>query len=150
MHLTLYTDYALRVLIYLAAQEGREATIAEVANRYGISKNHLVKVAHELGQHGFIVTRRGRKGGIGLGAPAGELTVGEVVRKMEPNLCLVECFDRASNTCHIAPACALRPMLAEALEAFLTVLDGKTLAMVIKDREALAGLLQAPPETSGG
>lgn len=137
MQLTLHTDYGLRVLLYLAAQ-GRTATIAEIAERYGISRNHLVKVAHELGLKGYIHTERGRGGGLVLARHASEIRVGDVVRDMEPNFHIVECFNTEANRCVITAQCQLKHALAEAQRAFMDTLDGYTLADVCKNQRALS------------
>jgi Rrf2 family transcriptional regulator, nitric oxide-sensitive transcriptional repressor len=142
MKLTMYTDYALRVLIYLAVHEDRLVTIAEMASTYDISKNHLMKIVHQLGQHGFIETARGRSGGLRLGQAPTQLVLGEVVRRMEPHFNLVECFDPITNRCPILPACGLSHALVEARDAFLAVLDRYTLADLIPDQHALVQLLK--------
>jgi Rrf2 family nitric oxide-sensitive transcriptional repressor len=149
MRLTSYSDYSLRVLIYLALRGGRLATIAEISQAYGISKAHLMKVAHELGRAGYIETSRGRGGGLGLARAPGEITVGEVVRQTEGSMDLVECFDPDTSHCRIEPACALRGVLEEALDAFLATLDRYTLAnLVARRRKPLTELLAAPVDPS--
>ena len=136
MQLTRYTDYSLRVFLYLATvQQG--ATIAEIAQRFGISKNHLVKVAHNLGKLGYIDTQRGRAGGLRLSRAPSEINLGNVVRDVEPNFNLVECLDSEHNTCVITPACLLRPILLEAQEALLATLDRYTLADVARNTDEL-------------
>lgn len=132
MRLTLHTDYALRLLMLLAIEPDVIHTIEEVARRYGISRNHLMKVTQTLAQAGFIDVLRGRRGGLRLSRPTGMIGLGAVTRATEENLNLVECFDRATNTCVVAPACGLRGPLEEALKAFLEVLDGYSLADLIK------------------
>lgn len=141
MQLTLHTDYSLRVLLYLATCEG-PSTIAEIATRYGVSKNHLVKVVHKLGQKGYVQTGRGRGGGVALARKASDIRVGDVVRDMEPNFHIVECFNPETNTCGIAPGCALKHALLKAQQAFLSTLDGYTLADVSRNRATLARLLE--------
>lgn len=129
MQLTQYTDYSLRVLIYLSQkQEGKLATITEVADFYGISRNHLVKVVHNLSMNGYILTLRGKHGGMKLARPAEEINVGEVVRKTEPNFYIAECFDKKNTSCVIVPICALKSMLFEARTNFLQTLDRYTIA----------------------
>ena len=142
MQLTAYTDYALRVLMYLAVHEARLVTIAEMAAAYDISKNHLMKIAHQLGQAGFIETVRGRRGGLRLGQSPASLRLGHIVRRMEPHFNIVECFDPTTNHCPITPACGLAPVLVEARDAFLSALDRYTLADLIPDPHALARLLE--------
>ncbi len=141
MQLTAYTDYALRVLMYLAVHDDRLVTIAEMASVYDISKNHLMKIVHQLGLEGFIETVRGRGGGLRLGQSPTRVALGQVVRKMEPHFNIVECFDGAANRCPVTPACHLSTMLEQARDAFLAVLDRYTLADLIQDKPALTKLL---------
>lgn len=140
MRLTAYTDYTLRTLMYLAVNPDRYATIAEIARSYHISENHLMKIVHQLGVAGDIETIRGRNGGIRLGKPAGDINLGTVVRRTEPDMDLVACFEDA-QTCAIGGACVLRTALHQALRAFLAVLDRYTLADLTAPRQRLAGLL---------
>lgn len=137
MRLTLFTDYALRVLMYLGLKRGELATIREIAERYRISENHLMKVVHQLGRDGFVETVRGRQGGIALARPADEINIGDMVRRYEDDLRLVECFERRTNTCPIAGACSLTGVFDDALGAFLSVLDRKTLADILKSSPAI-------------
>ncbi|MFV8570171.1 Rrf2 family transcriptional regulator [Marinobacter sp. SBS5] len=144
MRITRFTDYSLRVLIYLAAQEdGRLSTIQEIADSYDISKNHLMKVVHQLNQKGYIATVRGKNGGMRLYRDPQDINIGALVRETEEELSIVECFSR-DNACKITPACSLRGMFGEALQAFLCVLDKYTLAEVVqsKHRPELLRLLQ--------
>ena len=144
MQLTRYSDYSLRVLMYLALDPERLVTIEEIAQSYGISKAHLMKVVHQLGLRGYVDTVRGRGGGLRLGRRPEEIRVGEVVRSTEENMALVECFEPASSQCAIEPACGLRSVLHEALAAFLGVLDRYTLAdLVARRRKPLSRLLEA-------
>lgn len=128
MRLTLHTDFALRLLLLLALEPDGLHTIAEVARRYKISRNHLVKVAQTLIQGGFVESVRGRCGGLRLARKPAEINLGAVVRVTEDNFALVECFDRKSSCCVVMPACGLRRPLQQAVDAFLAVLDGSTLA----------------------
>ncbi len=128
MRLTLHTDYALRLLMLLALEPEGVHTIEEVARRYAISRNHLTKVAQTLAQAGFIDSQRGRGGGLRLARAAEAINLGEVVRATEDGFTLVECFAPASSTCVLVPACGLAGPLAEALAAFMAVLDGYALA----------------------
>ena len=128
MRLTLYSDYSLRVLLYLSHKEGETVTITELADFYKISRNHLVKVVHNLGINGFIATSRGKHGGIRLARPAHEITIGEVVRHTEPDFDLLECFNPETDQCVITNTCSLKSMLFEARSAFIKVLDRYTLA----------------------
>ena len=143
MRLTVYTDYSLRTLIYLGAKKQDElTTIQEISDAYNISKNHLMKVTHQLGQLGYIETIRGRGGGIRLAKLPAHISIGEVVRQTEEDFHLVECFDPESNMCKIAPACQLKGVLAEALQAYLEVLDRYTVEDFLGNRNLLMQLLQ--------
>lgn len=133
MQLTRYTDYSLRVLIYLAVHHERLATITEISEAYGISRNHLVKVVHELGTLGFIKTQRGKQGGLRLAHAAEQINVGKVVRQVEKNLAIVNCSE---PVCPIMPACDLRAMLFKARDAFFDVLDRHSLADLVGNRRA--------------
>lgn len=148
MRLTYFTDYALRVLIYLAIKGEEKSSITEIATAYHISKNHLVKVVHELGKHGLIETTRGRGGGIRLVKAADTLRVGEIVRLTEEDFQLVECFDKQHNSCVLSPVCRLRGILHEALQAYLQVLDQYTIADIVQNRELLQEIfvMNAPPQ----
>jgi Rrf2 family nitric oxide-sensitive transcriptional repressor len=139
MRLTTLTDFSLRMLIHLAVKPDGRATIGEVAKAYRISENHLMKVAHLLGQAGYVTTLRGRGGGLQLARSAREITAGEVVRSMEPDMALVPCF--ADAPCAILPACRLKHRLHAAREAFLAVLDATTLADLAQPRSELRDLL---------
>ena len=141
MRLTVYTDYSLRVLIYLALKENRLATIGEIAASYGISRTHLMKVAHQLGVKGYVGTVRGRQGGLRLGRSPKEITLGEIVRAMEPDLALVPCFEPVCADCTILPACVLKRALHEARAVFFDVLDGYTLADLVRPHVPLRSLL---------
>lgn len=133
MRITRYTDYSLRVLIYLAPIEReRLVTIQDIAQAYDISRNHLMKVVQELNQKGYIETVRGKNGGMRLSSAPSDINIGVLVREMEPDMNLVECFG-ASNECAITPVCGLRNVLSKALEEFLSVLDGFTLADIVPD-----------------
>lgn len=140
MQLTRYTDYSLRVLIFLAIQPPeRRSTINEIAERFEISRNHLVKIVHRLGQLGYVRTIRGKGGGLCLGAEPGEINLGAVVRDTEATLDVINCTD---PYCPVAPACRLKGVLNEARDAFLAVLDRYTLADLIHNRAQLASLLR--------
>ncbi len=133
MRLTQHTDYSLRVLIYLACNPERLSTIQDISEAYGISRNHLMKVVRELASKGYVASTRGAGGGIRLGREPGDIRIGDVVRDMEPDLALVECF-RPENACVITPACLLPRMLQQAADAFLQSLDGHTLAELLPAR----------------
>ena len=143
MRITAYTDYSIRVLMYLAVRPDHHARIADIALAYGISETHLMKIVHQLGLAGDITTVRGRNGGIQLARPASEINLGTVVRRTEADLNLVPCFD-APETCPIAPACVLQVVLHEALDAFLAVLDRYTLGDLTAHRQDLSTLLSVP------
>lgn len=132
MQLTLYTDYSLRVLAYLAMKQDELVTISEIADFYNISRNHLVKVVHNLSSKGFIETIRGKNGGMRLASPANKIGIGDVVRVTEPNFHIVECLDVSNENCVVEPACALKAVLEEANRQFLGVLDQFTVADIIK------------------
>lgn len=131
MRLTQHTDYAIRVLIQAALFPDRRLTIEQVARQHVISRHHVVKIVQELGRLGMLRTTRGSGGGIELQRPPETIVLGELIRAMEPDLGLVECF-RPGNRCVITPACALPSMLDEALQAFLAVLDRYTLADLLE------------------
>ena len=137
MRLTRFTDYALRVLILLGVTDDRLVTIDEVGDRYGISANHLMKVVHRLGTCGYIETVRGKGGGIRLARRPESIRLGDVVRDFEEGLALVECFNKASNTCPIEPDCQLKGVLRDSLRAFLGKLDEHTLADLVRPRRKL-------------
>ncbi len=134
MRLTSMTDYALRLLMYLAQHPDRLCTIAEAAEAHGISRAHLMKVTHHLGLLGWIETVRGKGGGIRLARPPHEIGVGEVVRDMEPDFQLVECFSGGARTCAYTGRCALTGVLQSAMQDFLARLDGVTLADIVPAR----------------
>jgi len=127
MQLTQYSDYSLRVLMYLGLNDERRCTIREIAVAYGISENHLMKLIHQLGRLGYVTTTRGKNGGLKLAQPAKKINLAQVVRATEGNLRLVECFDRTSNTCRIAGLCVLTGVLQSALDAFFMTLEKFTL-----------------------
>lgn len=142
MRLTMYTDFSLRVLIYLGAKEhGELSRVQEISDTYGISKNHLTKVVHELGKMGLIETIRGRGGGIRMKVEPENINVGELVRMTEDDFHLVECFKSGSNNCVLSPVCRLKGALHEALNAYLTVLDSYTVADFIVNKDELASIL---------
>ncbi len=142
MKLTAYTDYSLRVLIYLGLRGEGLATIGELSEAYGLSANHLMKIIHNLGKLGYIETVRGRGGGMRLAGAPEEINLGQVVRQMEPDFAVAECFhpDRRGE-CVITPACRLQLVLEKAVQAFLDVLDNHTLADVLQNRTRLRSLL---------
>lgn len=141
MRLTVYTDYSLRLLIYAALKPDGLVNISDVASAYGISRNHLTKVVHQLGIAGFLETVRGKGGGLRLARPSAAIRVGDVVRCTEPDMALTPCFQTMDAHCPIVPACLLRTALQEARDAFLGVLDRYTLADLAVGGPRLRSLL---------
>lgn len=137
MRLTRYTDYAMRTLLFVAAHPSRLCSIAEVADAYGISKNHLMKVVNDLVTAGYLEGVRGRNGGIRLAKPASQINVGEVIRHTEEGFDLTDC-----GTCAIAPACGFTGALGKALTAFMNVLDTYTLEDLAIREEDLSNLFE--------
>lgn len=157
MRLTDYTDYALRVLLYLSVRPSGLSTIQEISDAYGISKNHLMKIVQQLGELGWVETVRGRNGGLRLSARSSELTIGDIVRKTENDFAIVGCFAdqpagdniTSQQRCVIQPHCRLRGVLAAARDAFLAELDKHTVGELAQPANELARLLGvvtiAPP-----
>lgn len=143
MRLTQWTDYTLRVLMYCAASQARQraVTISEIAQAHAISRSHLTKIVHELSARGLLQTMRGRGGGIRLAMPAKDIRIGDVVREAETDFKLVECFDAERNECRLDRHCRLKGVLRTALDSYLKVLDGVTLA----DLVAPAAVAGGPP-----
>ena len=144
MRLTLYTDYALRMLTYLALKGDELSTVGEIAEAYDISSNHLVKLTRELGHIGIIETSRGRNGGLRLALPADKINIGALIRHTEDDSQHVTCFTAATNQCCIMPGCKLRQKLHQALEAYYAVLDEVTLADLVSHPLPLRRLLALP------
>jgi Rrf2 family transcriptional regulator, nitric oxide-sensitive transcriptional repressor len=145
MRLTAYSDYALRVLMYLAVKQDGLATIAEIAASYDISEAHLMKVVHQLGVGGYIETVRGRGGGLRLARPVEMIGLADVVRYTEPDMAIVSCFKPVDGPCVIRPCCVLRHALQKARDAFMAVLEEYVLSDLVKPRARLAGLLGISP-----
>ena len=145
MRLTIFTDYSLRVLLYLGAHRDEEelATVSDIAAAYRISENHLKKVVHHLARHGYVETTRGKGGGMQLARAPEEINIGAVVRITEDDLAVVECFEKGDPKCTIVPACALPAVLARALDAFFAVLDGQTLADLLQPQAKLIKIFGA-------
>lgn len=141
MQLTIYTDYALRTLMYLAVHGARPVPVPEIAAAYGISAHHVAKVAKHLVHGGYVRSHRGRSGGLELAMAPAKVSVGDVVRFSEPTLDLLECFDRATSTCPLTGGCRLERKLHDARAAFLAVLDRTTLAELTENAALLAGRL---------
>jgi Rrf2 family nitric oxide-sensitive transcriptional repressor len=131
MQLTLHSDYALRVLLYLACHPGKGISTRKISQAYGISQHHLVRVIQRLNEVGYVTIASGRYGGAKLARDPEQVGLGDVVRATELNLALVECFDQKTNTCVISPVCGLKGVLQSALQEFLSVLDRYTLADLV-------------------
>jgi Rrf2 family nitric oxide-sensitive transcriptional repressor len=142
MHLTQFSDYALRVAIYLGCHPGTVVPVEEISRAYGISRHHLVRVVQVLTDLGVVESQRGRAGGMRLVMEPSAINVGWLIRRTEPHFDLVECFDDETNTCPIAPACELKGALVRARHAFLDVLDQYTLDQFLARRSDLVPLLQ--------
>lgn len=145
MQLTARSNYSMRLMMYCALRPGTVTPVAEVARACNMSEAHLGKIANELARHGFVETVRGRRGGVRIARPAAEINVGEIVRATELGRCFVECLDPATNTCPLIDACRFRSILGRAVEAFLGVLDGYTLADLIVERDELMAALGLGP-----
>lgn len=137
MQFTHFTDYSLRTLIYLGAQQNMLATISDVAEKYGISQSHLTKVVHQLANRGYIQTTRGKGGGMRLARLPQLINIGDVVRDMEENINLVECFNAKKQGCPLIPTCILKSVLAEASRNFFATLDRYTLADLLTNQSSL-------------
>jgi Rrf2 family transcriptional regulator, nitric oxide-sensitive transcriptional repressor len=144
MRLTTFTDYCVRALMFVALKGDELSTIDEIAERYGISRNHLVMVVFRLSQLGYLNTLRGKGGGIRLASDPAKINLGKLIRKTEEDFSLVECFQEQECLCVIEPACVLKKALRAALAAFFEVLDGYTLADLVKPSRNLARLLGVP------
>lgn len=142
MHLTQFSDYALRVAMYLGCHPGALVSVDEISRAYGISRHHLVKVVQALTDLGVVEAQRGRGGGMRLAKDPSAINVGWLIRRTEPHFDLVECFDPETNRCPIAPACVLKDALRRAQQAFLKVLDEYSLDHFLKRRSDLVSLLE--------
>lgn len=147
MQLTQYTDYSLRVLIYLAKKTEGLATVSEIAEYHGISRNHLVKVIHNLALKGFILTTRGRNGGMTLSRPPSKIILGDVIRNTEPNFDIAECFNATNDCCVITRNCGLKSIFWEAQVGFIKVMDKYTLADAVTRDSLRSGAISPPPAT---
>lgn len=142
MNLKKYTDYALRVLLFTGMKADEELTsIKEISRVFDISQHHLGKIVFELNKMGLIETIRGRNGGIRLAKPAEEINVGLLVRQLENDFVLLECFDKGQNHCVISPGCTLKHVLNRALHAFFKVLEEYTIKDLIENEEELKALM---------
>ena len=144
MRLTMFTNYALRTLMFAAMKRDELSRAQEIADAFGISKAHLNKCIHQLGQWGYLENVRGRGGGFRLAKPAGAITIAEIVRRTEDTLELVECFNPETNSCPLQPMCRLSRTFQRALARFMDELEGITIADVVSNRKALWPLLQVP------
>lgn len=142
MTLTQFSDYALRILMFAAVRQGQPFSITEVASTFDLSKNHIAKVVNRLVRTGHLKARRGRRGGVWLGQDPRSIRLGSIVRLTESETPLVECFAASSNRCRLTPSCRLKGALGEALNAFYTSLDRRTLADLIENRSELVSLLE--------
>jgi len=149
MKFTRFTDYALRVLIFLGLHSNSRVTIREIAQAYDISRNHLMKVVSNLTRMGYLVARRGPGGGIGLSRPAVEINLADVIRDMEPDMNPVSCFGEP-GVCVIKPCCQLRDVLKEAMAAYIETLEHYTLQDLLTPRERLIELLETPRKAASG
>ena len=149
MHLNAFTDYSLRVLIYAAARSPEQVSLTELAEAYGISRNHLIQVVRKLAHLGFLETTRGRGGGIRLGRPAESITVAEVVKATEPGFDMAQCFRKGDGGCRLTPVCRLKGMLAGAADAFLENLSQYSLADIATPRGAVLKALTTPGTVPG-
>jgi len=145
MQLTRFTDYSLRVLIYLGLQQDRLVTISEIASTFGISQNHLMKVVHRLGTQGYIETVRGKGGGMRLARRPELINIGLVVRDTEENMDIAECFGTGGSNCFLLPACVLKTALTEARQSFLATLDLYRLSDLLAKQKAPPALAALQP-----
>ena len=148
MRLAEFTDYSLRVLMYCAAHPQERVTINALAQGYGVSKNHLMKVVNALARQGWLETTRGRGGGLRLLQEPHSIRVGDVVRATETDFRMAECFDAGSNQCTLTPSCRLRGLLDQALQAYLRELDGATLADIARPLPGRSPLSRSTPSRS--
>ncbi|MCI4661985.1 MAG: Rrf2 family transcriptional regulator [Neomegalonema sp.] len=137
MQLTIRSNHAMRLMMYCALTQGEVVPVAKIAQSCNMSEAHLGKIANALAGQGLLETVRGRKGGVRLARPAHETNVGEIVRATEFGRCMVECLNLDTNTCPLVDVCRFRGIIGRALEAFLSVLDGYTLADLVAEREGL-------------
>jgi Rrf2 family nitric oxide-sensitive transcriptional repressor len=143
MRLTLFTDYALRTLIYLGAHPQQVIPAAAVADAFGISSDHVAKAAKWLTQRGYVATQRGKSGGLQLARTPSSIRIGQLISEAEPNMELLECFNAETNLCPLTPSCRLKKALYEARQAFVAALDEYTLADLLDNAPRLVRLLDA-------
>jgi len=147
MQLTLYTDYSLRVLVYLSLNQEQSSTISEIADFYQVSRNHLVKVVHNLSLKEYIISTRGKGGGLRLAKTPELINIGAVIRDTEPNFHVVECFNSETpNTCIVEPICRLKGILGKASDQFLITLDAYSIADILKKDMSNANIVNLSPQ----
>lgn len=142
MQLSAYSDYSFRVLMHAAVHAPRRVTVDEVAAGFGISRHHLVKIVHELGQRGYLATHRGIGGGFTLGQPAARIRLGDIVRLGEERESMIDCSDKQDCLCRISSACVLKDVLEEAAAAFFAVMDRHTLEDLVKQPARIRALME--------
>lgn len=142
MRLSAYSDYALRVLIQTAVRRPNRVTVDEVAQTFGISRNHLIKLVHDLGRNGFLQTHRGVGGGFTLSRAPEDIRIGDVVRLCEESDTVIDCIEKPGLVCRLFPACRLKGALDEAAAAFFAVLDRYTLADLVKGSSKIRAALE--------
>lgn len=142
MRLSVYSDYSFRVLMQAALRRPERVTVDEVAGTFGISRHHLVKVVHDLGRSGYLQTQRGLGGGFTLARPPEEIRLGDIVRLGEESETVIACLDKLDQPCRLAGGCRLKGVLDEAAAAFFAVLDGYTLADLVKQPARMRAALQ--------
>ena len=147
MKLTTFTDYSLRVLMYLAAAPERRATISQICVAFGVKKNHLTKVVHHLGKHGWVATTRGKGGGLMLAKAATDIRIAQVVQDTEGKAMPAECFAGEASSCTIRNCCHMKDIFGEAVSAFYQVLDRYSLADITRNREEIVSILHFRPTT---
>ncbi len=147
MHLSRFTDYSLRILIYLGLQQDRLVTIRCISESYGVSRNHLMKVVSLLTRMGYLKTRPGPGGGIQLAQPPVQINLANVIRNTEKNLVMVECFDDEVK-CVITPVCRLQHIIGQALNAYINTLEAHTLQDLLEPERELFQLLEITAEDS--
>jgi Rrf2 family nitric oxide-sensitive transcriptional repressor len=145
MRLSVFSDYSLRVLMHTALRAPERVTIDEVAEAFGISRNHLTKVVHALGSNGFLVTCRGIGGGFTLALPPKKIGLGKIVRLTEADETVIDCLEKNGRPCRIFPACRLKGVLNEAASAFFAVLDSYSLNDLVKQSSDMKKLLKIQP-----
>jgi Rrf2 family nitric oxide-sensitive transcriptional repressor len=145
MQLTLFSDYALRTLLYLGSHPGQVVPASRISDAFGISADHVAKAAKWLTQRGYVQAQRGKSGGLQLARNPNTIRIGQLVNETEPHMHLLECFDRETNRCPITGACKLKKALFEARAAFIAALDAYTLEDLLINRPQLVQLLAAAP-----